>query len=123
MPFVVMAVMFAASGLLRTPWVVAGALTVVSVCNAGLQTPLLALPATFLRGKSMAAGIAAMNTVGMMGGFLGPWVMGVVKDRTGDYRLGLVALVVPSLVGAALVLLLRTGERAVERVGMVVEGA
>jgi hypothetical protein len=35
----------------------------------------------------------------------------------------LVALVVPSLVGAALVLMLRTGERAVERVGMVVEGA
>jgi ACS family tartrate transporter-like MFS transporter len=122
MPFVLMAVMFAASGLLRIPWVVAGALTVVSVCNAGLQSPLLALPAMFLRGKSMAAGIAAMNTLGMMGGFLGPWAMGVVKDRTGDYRLGLVALVVPSLVGAVLVLTLRVGERARVMVGVVAEG-
>jgi ACS family tartrate transporter-like MFS transporter len=122
MPFVLMAVMFAASGLLKMPWVVAGALTVVSVCNAGLQTPLLALPATFLRGKSMAAGIAAMNTLGMMGGFLGPWAMGVVKDRTRDYRLGLVALVVPSLVGAVLVLTLRVGERARVMVGVVAEG-
>jgi len=122
MPFVLMAVMFAASGLLRIPWVVAVALTVVSVCNAGLQSPLLALPATFLRGKSMAAGIAAMNTLGMMGGFLGPWAMGVVKDHTGEYRLGLVALVVPSLVGAALVLTLRTGERVREMVVAVGEG-
>jgi len=119
---VLMAVMFAASGLLRIPWVVAVALTVVSVCNAGLQSPLLALPATFLRGKSMAAGIAAMNTLGMMGGFLGPWAMGVVKDHTGEYRLGLVALVVPSLVGAALVLTLRTGERVREMVVAVGEG-
>ena len=43
MPFVLMAVMFAASGLLRIPWVVAGALTVVSVANAGLQSPLRGL--------------------------------------------------------------------------------
>jgi ACS family tartrate transporter-like MFS transporter len=121
-PFVLMSVMFAASGLMRIPWVVAGALTVVSACNAGLQTPLLALPATFLRGKSMAAGIAAMNTLGMMGGFLGPWVMGVVKDHTGNYRLGLVALVVPSLVGAALVLTLRVRGRVRVVVGVVAEG-
>ncbi len=124
-PFMVIAVMFLASGLLKVPWVVAGALTVVSGCMAGLQSPLLALPPTFLRGKSMAAGIAAMNTVGMMGGFIGPWAMGVVKDHTGEYRLGLVALVVPSLVGAALVLTLRTGERVrvTERVGMLAEGS
>ena len=70
----------------------------------------------------MAAGIAAMNTLGMMGGFLGPWAMGVVKDHTGEYRLGLVALVVPSLVGAALVLTLRTGERVREMVVAVGEG-
>jgi ACS family tartrate transporter-like MFS transporter len=64
-----------------------------------------------------------MNTLGMMGGFLGPWAMGAVKDRTGDYRLGLVALVVPSLAGAALVLTLRLGERArVSTAGMVTEG-
>ena len=100
-----------------------GALTVVSICLAGLQTPLLAISASFLNGKSMAAGAATINMVGMMGGFIGPWAMGVAKDHTGDYRMGLVALVVPSLLGAALVLTLRVRERArvAETVGMVAE--
>ena len=98
-PFLVMVVAFAVSGLLRTPWVVVAGLTVAYVCNVGLQTPMLAVPGTFLKGRSMAAGIAAMNTVGMMGGFIGPWAMGVVKDHTGEYRMGLVALVVPCFGG------------------------
>ena len=101
-PFLLMVVAFAVSGLLRTPWVVVAGLTVGYVCNVGLQTPLLALPGTFLKGRSMAAGIAAMNTVGMMGGFIGPWAMGLVKDHTGEYRMGLAALAVPSLVAAGL---------------------
>ena len=122
LPFLLTAGMFLASGLLRTPWVVAGALTVVSICLAGLQTPLLAMPASFLKGKSMAAGIATINMVAMMGGFIGPWAMGVAKDRSGDYRLGLVALVVPSLLGAALVMTLRVRERERVVVGLVAEG-
>ena len=110
-PFLVMMVAFAVSGLLRAPWVVVAGLTVASVCNVGLQSPMIAVPGSFLKGRSMAAGIAAMNTVGMMGGFLGPWVMGLVKDHTGEYRMGLVALVVPCLVGAGLVVGLRVRER------------
>jgi MFS transporter, ACS family, tartrate transporter len=120
-PFLLVALMFLASGLLKTPWVVAGALTVVSVCMAGLQTPLLAVPASFLTGKSMAAGAATINMVAMTGGFIGPWAMGVAKDHTGDYRMGLVALVAPSLIGAALVLTLRVGERVRVVVGVVAE--
>jgi ACS family tartrate transporter-like MFS transporter len=110
-PFLVMVVTFALSGLLTTPWIVVSALTLASVCNAGLQTPLLTLPSSFLKGRSMAAGIGAMNTVGMMGGFLGPWVMGIVKDHTGDYRAGLIALALPSVVGAVLVLTVRARMR------------
>ena len=103
-PFLVMVVGFAVSGLLQTPWVVVAGLTLAYVCNVGLQSPMIAVPGSFLKGRSMAAGIAAMNTVGMMGGFVGPWAMGLVKDHTGEYRMGLVGLVVPCLVGAGLVL-------------------
>jgi ACS family tartrate transporter-like MFS transporter len=120
-PFLVMVVAFLLSGLVKMPWVVAGALTVVYVCNVGLQAPLFTLPSAFLQGRSMAAGIAAMNTLGMLGGFIGPWGMGLVKDHTGGYRVGLLALMVPSLVGAVLVLTLRMGERVRVMVGMVVE--
>jgi MFS transporter, ACS family, tartrate transporter len=120
-PFLLVGLMFLASGLLRTPWVVAGALTVVYVCLAGLQTPLLAISASFLKGKSMAAGAGMINMLSMTGGFIGPWAMGVAKDHTGDYRVGLVALVAPCLVGAAVVLTLRVRVRVrvEEAVGMV----
>lgn len=46
-PFLIMMIAFAVSGLLRTPWVVVAGLTVGYVCNVGLQTPLLTLPSTF----------------------------------------------------------------------------
>jgi len=55
----------------------------------------------------MAAGIAAMNTIGMLGGFLGPYWMGIAKDLTGDYQHGLLTLTVPSLIAAGIMLWLR----------------
>ena len=87
-PFLVMAVGFVVGGWLTTPWVVVGALTMASVATAGLQAPMLVLPSMFLQGRSMAAGIAAMNTIGMLGGFIGPWAMGLVKDHTGGVSAG-----------------------------------
>jgi hypothetical protein len=47
-----------------------------SISYYALQGPLLALATSFLHGKSAAAGIAAMNTIGILGGFIGPfgWV-------------------------------------------------
>jgi hypothetical protein len=44
----------------------------------------------------MAAGVAAMNTLGMLGGFIGPYWMGIAKDLTGDYQHGLLTLTIPS---------------------------
>ena len=45
-----------------------------------------------LRGSAAAAGIALINSVGNLGGFLGPYMIGEVKDRTGDYGMGIVAV-------------------------------
>jgi hypothetical protein len=41
-----------------------------------------------------------MNTITMFSGFVGPYWMGVMKDRTGSYWLGLRGLIVPSLAAA-----------------------
>jgi MFS transporter, ACS family, tartrate transporter len=65
------------------------------------------VPTQFLAGRAAAAGIAAMNTITMFSGFIGPYWMGVTKDATGSYWLGLRGLVVPS-VAAALVMLVLT---------------
>jgi ACS family tartrate transporter-like MFS transporter len=110
-PFVVMAAAYAVGGLSAAAWQAAPALAIAVIANSALQGPNLALPASFLKGKTMAAGIAAMNTVGMLGGFLGPYWMGIAKDLTGDYQRGLLTLAMPSLIAAGLTLNMRRQAR------------
>jgi ACS family tartrate transporter-like MFS transporter len=82
-------------------------LTAVVLSISAMQGPLFALPATFLSGKSQAAGIGAMNTIGIAGGFLGPYWMGYARDLTGDYQRGLLTLTAPMLLATAIMLTLR----------------
>jgi ACS family tartrate transporter-like MFS transporter len=116
-PFVVMAAAFAVGGLSSVAWVAVPALSMTVIANSALQGPNLSLPATFLKGKSMAAGIAAMNMIGMLGGFIGPYWMGYAKDLTGDYQRGLVTLAIPSLIAAGITLLMRSEARRQPRAG------
>jgi ACS family tartrate transporter-like MFS transporter len=66
-----------------------------------VQGPALALPSQFLAGRAAAAGIAAMNTITMFSGFVGPYWMGLMKDATGSYQAGLRGLALPALGAAA----------------------
>jgi ACS family tartrate transporter-like MFS transporter len=106
-PFLLIAAGYTVGGLTRLPWLGVPALALAVISFSALLGPLLAIPPTFLKGKSMAAGIAAMNTIGMIGGFVGPYWMGVAKDFTGDYQRGLLTLTIPSLVAAGIVLHMR----------------
>jgi MFS transporter, ACS family, tartrate transporter len=42
-----------------------------------------------------------MNMIGISGGFVGPYWMGIAKDHTGNNQRGLVTMAVPMLIGAA----------------------
>src|SRR5262249_42601224 len=55
-----------------------------------LVSPFWALPNEFLSGFSAAAGIALINSVGNLGGFVGPFVVGAINERTGSLGGGLV---------------------------------
>jgi nitrate/nitrite transporter NarK len=50
------------------------------------------IPPRFLTGVAAAGGIAFINTIGTMGGFFGPAMMGVMKDATGGFNLGILAM-------------------------------
>ena len=50
------------------------------------------VPTRFLTGIAAAGGLAFINTIGTMGGFLGPSIIGWLKDATGGYTAGLVAM-------------------------------
>jgi len=100
-PCTVMAVAFVAASFARTPWVVVAALAVSFISFQSMQGPALAVPTQFLAGRAAAAGIAAMNTITMFSGFVGPFWMGLMKDATGSYQAGLRGLALPCLGAAA----------------------
>ena len=64
------------------------------------------LPSEFLTGFSAAAGIALINSVGNLGGFVGPYIIGAVAMRTGNLYGGLAIVGIFSLLSAILVSLL-----------------
>ena len=74
-----------------------------------LQPILFTYPATRLSGAALAGGIAFVNTVGLFGGFLGPYVMGFMEEATGNKLSGLWFIVGMCLIGALLTLLLKRG--------------
>lgn len=82
----------------------------------GAQPCMWALPTTFLSGRAAAAGIAVVNSLGNLSGFFGPYAMGRIKDATGTYTIGLLAISV--LLGLAMVVgLSLTHDRQLEAVG------
>jgi ACS family tartrate transporter-like MFS transporter len=58
----------------------------------GVLPVFLTLPTNFLAGAAAASGIAAVNSLGNLSGFFGPYVMGKIKDSTGSYTIGLLAI-------------------------------
>jgi ACS family tartrate transporter-like MFS transporter len=113
-PFLVIAAGYLIGGLSTAPFLAVPALAIASLGYFSMQGPLLALASSFLHGKSAAAGIAAMNTIGILGGFVGPYWMGLAKDFTGTYQPGLLTLVIPSLIGATTVFMMRLRSRTGE---------
>jgi ACS family tartrate transporter-like MFS transporter len=114
-PAAVMAAAYLAASLLHQPWGVIACLAVVVACASGVQPPLWSMPGRFLSGRSAAAGLALINTIGNLGGFFGPYWMGWMKQASGDYRLGLMSLAAPSLLAAFLILSLSARERKLQR--------
>jgi MFS transporter, ACS family, tartrate transporter len=82
----------------------------ISVGGAGIFGCLpvfWALPTSFLSGAAAAGGIAIINSIGNLSGFAGPFVMGRLKDVTGNFETGLLVIAATALVGVAIVLSLR----------------
>jgi sugar phosphate permease len=76
--------------------------------------PFWSLPNEFLAGFSAAAGIAMINCIGNLGGFVGPYAVGAINRKTGSFNGGLVFAGVSLLVSAMLVIALpRRTERHV----------
>src|SRR3954463_15061815 len=60
------------------------------------------MPAALLSGTAAAAGIALINSIGNIGGFVGPYLVGLVEDATGSTDGGLIALAAILVAGSVL---------------------
>ena len=58
----------------------------------GSKGPFWSMPPMFMTGTAAAASIAWINSIGNLGGFFGPWYVGVIKDLTDSYAGGLYGL-------------------------------
>jgi MFS-type transporter involved in bile tolerance (Atg22 family) len=66
----------------------------------------------FLTGVALAGGLALINTCRLVGGFIGPSVMGVIKQTTGSTRNGLIIMAALLLVASLVAPFLRQGQEA-----------
>jgi ACS family tartrate transporter-like MFS transporter len=66
--------------------------------------PFWAMPGTLLTGVTASAGIAFINSVGNLGGFAGPYILGVARSSSGNFKSGLLVLAFGMLLCAVLVL-------------------
>jgi len=92
------------------------AVITLTVATMGILTGLAqfwCLPPAFLGGAAAAAGIALINSVGNLAGFVSPFIVGWIKTETGSSNVGLYVIAASLVVGAGIVLSL--SRRVVDR--------
>jgi ACS family tartrate transporter-like MFS transporter len=77
-------------------------LSAVAVGHHSLLPIYFSLPGEFLTGSSAAAGIALVTSVANLGGFVGPYTVGLIHEKTGSIYSGLICAGVAFLVAASL---------------------
>jgi MFS transporter, ACS family, tartrate transporter len=86
------AVAFALSAYFKNPYLIMAALAVAFAAQKSTIAVFWALTTSFLSGAAAAGGIALINSVGNLGGFVGPSVVGKIKDLTGSETAALLFL-------------------------------
>ena len=106
-PCLVGAAGFAVSILFPSPLTGIMAIYIGIIC-VYLAAPIFwTLPTTMLAGTAAAGGIAVINSVGNISGYIGPSLLGALQERTGNYIGGFMCLAATLLLAAALVLTTR----------------
>jgi ACS family tartrate transporter-like MFS transporter len=101
------ACLLATVGLIAVGWLSGSYWAIVAMSFAaigiyGSKPAFWPLPSAFLTGAAAAGGIALVNSIGNLGGFIGPYVVGWIKDTTGSFEAGLYFLAACALASALL---------------------
>jgi MFS transporter, ACS family, tartrate transporter len=73
-------------------WVSLAWITLALIGTTSARAILWTIPTRFLTGVAAAGGLAFINSVATTGGFIGPYAMGWLRDATGSFSAGLMAM-------------------------------
>jgi len=108
-----------ASAYIESPQLAMVALTFAAIGMYSSQPVFWAMPTSYLAGVAAAGGIAFINSVGNLGGFVGPFMVGWLKDHLGGFQAGLIFLGGCLFTGAIVAMIVG---RRVPRAERVVQG-
>jgi MFS transporter, ACS family, tartrate transporter len=91
------------------------AFAVAIVSKNTMLGPFWAIPTRWLSGAAAAGGIALINSIGNTGGFLGPYLIGLLRTYTGDFRAGVLVLAFAMAVSGAIALMFQERMPATQR--------
>jgi nitrate/nitrite transporter NarK len=104
--FIAMAVGLGFASITGSPIIKMAAICLASWGIWSIPPVFWTLPAAFLSGAGAAAGIAAINSIGNLGGYFGPKIFGQLRDWTGTDFAGLMFLSSCAVIGAVIMLVL-----------------
>jgi ACS family tartrate transporter-like MFS transporter len=85
--------------------------TITSIGTKAYLPAFWSLPSLFLRESAAAGSIGFINSLGNLGGGVGPIILGVLKDRTGSFFLGILLLSISMALTAIILMTLRFSRR------------
>jgi ACS family tartrate transporter-like MFS transporter len=88
-------------------WASLAFLILSGACTTAFMPSFWQLPTAFLSESAAAASIGLINSVGGLGGFVGPYLVGYLRNRTGSFTSSMVFMVVAPLLSAGLVFALK----------------
>jgi len=103
----IVATTLAAIGILAAGWFSQSYLAVVAMSVAvvgiyGSRPSFWPMPSLFLTGAAAAAGMAFINSIGNLGGYVGPFIVGWIKDSTKSFEMALYFLAACALLSAVI---------------------
>jgi len=107
--FVASALLVGAAALVVCGYATSSALiSIVALCGAVVgimcyQSTFWPIPSSFLTGSAAAAGLALIVSIGNLGGFVGPYLIGEIRETTGSFSWALIAVAAFLILAAILI--------------------
>lgn len=108
-PLLLAGVTLTGAGLVNTAVPAMVLITLALIGLYAFKAPFWAVPTLFLTRATAAVSVAAINSVGNLGGFVGPYAIGLIKEWTGSTTAGLMFLAALLFASFAMMALMRLG--------------